>query len=68
MLSASGTIYVKRPRNHTPGGLKWLVNESDKVELAFRLWQIERKLLVYEDGDNAMRIQRVGIPGLQAEF
>jgi sorbitol-specific phosphotransferase system component IIC len=36
--------------------------------LAFRLWQIERKLLVYEEGDNAMRIQRIGIPGLQAEL
>jgi sorbitol-specific phosphotransferase system component IIC len=36
--------------------------------LAFRLWQKEGKLPVYEEGDNAMRIQRVGIPGLQAEF
>lgn len=36
--------------------------------LAFRLWQIEKKLLVYEEGDNAMRIQRIGIPGLQAEL
>jgi len=36
--------------------------------LAFRLWQTERKLLVYEEGDNAMRIQRIGIPGLQAEL
>jgi sorbitol-specific phosphotransferase system component IIC len=36
--------------------------------LAFRLWQKERKLLVYEEGDNAMRIQRIGIPGLQAEL
>ncbi|MGZ3815015.1 MAG: hypothetical protein ACXVA0_24995, partial [Mucilaginibacter sp.] len=36
--------------------------------LAFRLWQTERKLLVYEDGDNAMRIQRIGIPGLHAEL
>jgi len=36
--------------------------------LAFRLWQKERKLLVYEESDNAMRIQRIGIPGLQAEL
>jgi len=36
--------------------------------LAFRLWQMEKKLLVYEEGDNAMRIQRIGIPGLQAEL
>jgi sorbitol-specific phosphotransferase system component IIC len=36
--------------------------------LAFRLWQTEKKLLVYEEGDNAMRIQRIGIPGLQAEL
>ena len=36
--------------------------------LAFRLWQTERKLLVYEEGNNAMRIQRIGIPGLQAEL
>jgi hypothetical protein len=32
-LSASGTIYAERPRIHTPDGLKWRVNESDKVEL-----------------------------------
>jgi len=36
--------------------------------LAFRLWKIEGKLPVYEEGDNAMRIQRIGIPGLQAEL
>jgi len=36
--------------------------------LAFRLWQKEGKLPVYEEGDNAMHIQRVGIPGLQAEL
>jgi soluble lytic murein transglycosylase-like protein len=36
--------------------------------LAFRLWQTEGKLRVYEEGDNAMRIQRIGIPGLQAEL
>ena len=32
-LSASGTIYAERPRNHTPDGLKWRVNESDKIEV-----------------------------------
>jgi hypothetical protein len=36
--------------------------------LAFRLWQHEGKLPVYEEGDNAIRIQRIGIPGLQAEL
>lgn len=36
--------------------------------LAFRLWQKEGKLPVYEEGDNALRIQRIGIPGLQAEL
>lgn len=36
--------------------------------LAFRLWQTEGKLPVYEEGDNAMRIQSIGIPGLQAEL
>ena len=36
--------------------------------LAFRLWQKEGKLPVYEEGDNAMRIQRIGVPGLQAEL
>ncbi|WP_297326195.1 lytic transglycosylase domain-containing protein [Nitrosomonas sp.] len=32
--------------------------------LAFRLWQEEGKLLAYEEGNNAIRIQRIGIPGL----
>ncbi len=32
--------------------------------LAFRLKQKEGKLLAYEEGNNAMRIQRIGIPGL----
>ncbi len=34
--------------------------------LAFRLWQKEGKLLPYEDGRNALHIQHIGIPGLQA--
>lgn len=34
--------------------------------LAFRLWQQEGRLLAYEEGNNAMRIQRIGIPGLRA--
>lgn len=33
--------------------------------LAFRLWQQEGRLLAYEEGNNAMRIQRIGIPGLR---
>lgn len=32
--------------------------------LAFKLYQRDGKLLAYEEGDNAMRIQQVGIPGL----
>lgn len=32
--------------------------------LAFRIWQKEGKLLAYEEGNNAIRIQRIGIPGL----
>lgn len=33
--------------------------------LAFRLWQKEGRLLAYEEGNNAVYIQRIGIPGLQ---
>jgi soluble lytic murein transglycosylase-like protein len=33
--------------------------------LAYRLWRTEGKLPRYEDGDNARRVQSVGIPGLQ---
>ena len=36
--------------------------------LAFRLWQKEGKLLPYEEGKNALHIQRIGIPGLQMDF
>jgi len=32
--------------------------------LAFRLWQQEGRLLAYEEGNNALKIQRMGIPGL----
>jgi hypothetical protein len=32
--------------------------------LAFRLWDKVGKLLAYEEGNNAARIQRIGIPGL----
>lgn len=32
--------------------------------LAFKLWQRDGKLLAYEEGDNAVHIQQVGIPGL----
>jgi soluble lytic murein transglycosylase-like protein len=32
--------------------------------LAYRLWRTQGRLPRYEDGDNAVRIQRVGIPGL----
>ncbi|MXS84120.1 lytic transglycosylase domain-containing protein [Nitrosomonas oligotropha] len=34
--------------------------------LAFRLWHREGRLLAYEEGNNAIRIQRIGIPGLHA--
>jgi len=36
--------------------------------LAFKLWRQDGKLLAYEEGDNAVRIQRLGIPGLAAVF
>jgi hypothetical protein len=36
--------------------------------LAFRLWQKQGKLPIYEEGDNAASIQRIGIPGLQPEL
>lgn len=32
--------------------------------LGFRLWQQYGKLLAYEEGRNAMEIQRIGVPGL----
>ncbi|MCD2453030.1 lytic transglycosylase domain-containing protein [Methylicorpusculum oleiharenae] len=31
--------------------------------LAFRIWKKEGKLLAYEEGDNAVKIQKIGIPG-----
>ena len=34
------------------------------ASLAFRLYRVEGRLPRYEEGDNAMRIQRIGIPGL----
>ena len=34
--------------------------------LAFRLWQQEGRLLAYEEGKNALRIQHIGIPGLKS--
>jgi len=34
--------------------------------LAYRLWRTEGKLPRYEEGDNAARIQQIGIPGLPA--
>ena len=33
--------------------------------LAFRLWQQEGRVLAYEEGKNAQRIQNIGIPGLK---
>lgn len=36
--------------------------------LAFKLWRQDGRLLAYEEGDNAARIQRLGIPGLEAMF
>ncbi|MGZ8153505.1 MAG: transglycosylase, partial [Methylovulum sp.] len=32
--------------------------------LAFRVLRQEGKLLAYEEGRNALRIQRLGVPGL----
>jgi hypothetical protein len=34
--------------------------------LAYRLWHTEGRLPRYEDGTNAVHIQSVGIPGLNA--
>lgn len=36
--------------------------------LAFKLWQQDGKLLAYQEGDNAVHIQRIGIPGLRSFF
>lgn len=36
--------------------------------LAFRLWRQEGRLPAYQEGNNAARIQRIGIPGLAADF
>lgn len=36
--------------------------------LAFKLWQQDGKLLAYQEGDNAIRIQRLGIPGMTTLF
>lgn len=36
--------------------------------LAFRIRQKEGRLLAYEEGGNALRIQGLGIPGLREEF
>jgi soluble lytic murein transglycosylase-like protein len=36
--------------------------------LSFKLWQQEGRLLAYEEGENALRIQQLGIPGLANEF
>jgi hypothetical protein len=36
--------------------------------LAFRIWREEGKLLAYEEGRNALHIQRMGIPGLHGSF
>ena len=35
--------------------------------LAYRMWRTDGRLLRYEDGDNARRIQALGIPGISAE-
>ena len=35
--------------------------------LAYRLWRSDGRLVRYEDGDNARRIQAIGIPGVSAE-
>lgn len=36
--------------------------------LAFRIWRQEGKLPAYQEGTNAARIQRIGIPGLKMDF
>jgi hypothetical protein len=32
--------------------------------LAYRVWKRAGRLLPYQEGDNAARVQRIGIPGL----
>jgi hypothetical protein len=34
--------------------------------LAARVWRREGRLPAYEEGDNAARIQQLGIPGLES--
>lgn len=36
--------------------------------LAFKMWQQDGKLLAYQEDDNAVHIQRIGIPGLTLFF
>ncbi len=36
--------------------------------LAFRLWQRDGRMLAYQEGENAVRIQSIGIPGLQPDL
>lgn len=36
--------------------------------LAFRIWEKEGRLLAYEETNNAVYIQRIGIPGLQTRL
>lgn len=36
--------------------------------LAFRIWEREGRLLAYEEANNAVYIQRIGIPGLQTRM
>lgn len=36
--------------------------------LSFKLWQHEGRLMAYEEGENATRIQQLGIPGLASDF
>jgi len=61
MLLASGTIYVRRPRNHTSDGLKWRVNESDKVELVpkRKVTEETRYFISSLDANDPKRLERV---------
>jgi len=45
IISKAALSTRERPRNHTPDGLKWRVNESDKVEFSGFTFELEYFLL-----------------------
>jgi soluble lytic murein transglycosylase-like protein len=55
-------ITIQPYLQHLPGDYPIRVLSA---ALAYRLWRTEGRLPHYEEGDNALRVQQVGIPGLQ---